>query len=176
MYILEEHNLKKKDFHEPRHERIYNTQRGVSDWRFVWVDKANGRVHLESSIEDWWETEDPLFVTYFTRLYENHKAPMKRKIRNENANLPEEYQSILQVKIDKYDPSQVDGLYEKVELCRRHYGHSLFPIENKPNLATFSLPTTKQDYAVPTVWLTYSFYPKNVIIPQTTFIHKAKVA
>lgn len=172
MYILQKHNLKEKDFHEPRTERILSRSDGKSHWQYIWVDKGNGRFHISSSIKGWW-TEPNLFLTFHTSLYDNERAPVKRQIRNDNAGLPDKYQSVVTFKIEPLDRSKVDKLVSKVELTREDYGSSFFAIEPRASLATITMPKNIQENDSKHLlnWITYSVLPLEMILPKDCYTY-----
>ncbi|WP_069791305.1 hypothetical protein A5482_015110 (plasmid) [Cyanobacterium sp. IPPAS B-1200] len=170
MFILQSHNLKPRLFFKPRNELYYDNTTFTHKERWTWVDKVSGRVHVESSNSNIMYCDSPLVLFWYVAYYDSEKD----KNRKKKPLLPQQYSSVLRLKIEQYDPSKSSITYQKGILDRREFNNTLFPMQNKPSLINASFPASQQPFNLQTRWLNYAVLPATAYIPNTAIVSDLK--
>ena len=166
MFILESHNLRAGLFFPPREEFYYDNTTFTHKKRWAWIDKVSGRVHVESSNPDIMKLKKDLVLFWYISYYDSNKDIH----RNKKPLLPEQYNSVLRLKIEEYEPSRGSITYQRGILDRREFLNTLFPMQNKPSLINASFPANKQPFDLLTRWLNYSVLPATPHIPRNAIV------
>lgn len=171
MYIIESHNLLPKYYHRPRQERYYDPKELCYRHKFTWVDRTNGRIHLETDDINILYSRKPLVLFWWVTEYNSELDYSNRKKQH----LPPQYNNLLRLRLRVFDEKKASGLtYHRGELIRRDFQDSIFAMTNYPTLVNATLPASKQDYDLPTRWVNYSVRPVSNYIPKQTVVAPLK--
>lgn len=161
MYILISHNLKEKNYHF-RESPLYEVvgRRESDPNKFVWVDRSNGRFHVESMSRDIFTTKDPLMLWWLVNSNKRDVFPLLRQVKEDLADIPKVYDAVVKLRIEKYKPSKADKLYQKIKLERHIMQGSTFGCVNKPVVTSSVMPVSSQkSLGEITSWVQYLALP-----------------
>lgn len=168
MYIIKHHNLKEKNYNL-RESAPYEVKgnRTPDPNKFVWVDRSNGRFHVESMSRDIFTTNEPLMLWWLVNSNKRDAFPLTRQFKEDLAEMPLEYDAVVRLRIEKYKPSKADRLYQKIILERHIMKGSTFGCIDKPSIISAVMPVSNQKaIGEITQWVQYIAMPVNNYILQ----------
>lgn len=161
MYILKSHNLKENHYHL-RESAPYDVEdaRPSDPNKFVWVDRSNGRFHVESLSRDIFTTDEPLMLWWLVNANKRDVFPLLRQVKEDLADIPKRYDAVVKLRIEKYKPSKADKLYQKIVLERHIMKGSTFGCIDKPVVTSAVMPVSSQKSTGEiTQWVQYLAMP-----------------
>lgn len=129
--------------------------------KFVWIDKSNGRFHVESSQEDIFSRATPLMMWWLINNNVRDMMPYNRQLEETLADMPESYNAVVRIKLEPFQPNkQADKLLPKIVLQRREISSTTFGVVDKPSVVSAVMPKSKQRSSLEiTDWVQYMAMP-----------------
>ncbi|BAQ67101.1 hypothetical protein [Geminocystis sp. NIES-3709] len=156
-YILTNHNLKEKHYHCKRQHSKHPKDKGC---KYVFIDRQNGRFHIESSYRDIFTMPLPMMMWWFVNYNERDRMPYNRQVEETLHDMPEAYNAVVRIKLEPYQPTKADKLLQQVNLQRSVIKHTAFGVVDKPSVVSAVMPLGHQRSSLEiTDWLQYLALP-----------------